>query len=184
MPTSVDLHKLRIVLYPDPVLREPCQPVSRFGAPLRALGARMLELMHAGKGIGLAAPQVGLAVRMFVCNHTGNPEDDRVYIDPELIDLVGSAEADEGCLSLPDVTVPVRRAQSVTLIARDVEGKALRVTGTDLEARVWLHETDHLDGHLIIDHMPTSAELANRRILKQLKADYDARNKNRQDPSR
>ena len=175
MLTSVDLDKLHIVHHPEPVLREHCRPVSEFGAPLRVLVARMFELMHEGKGIGLAAPQVGLAIRMFVCNHTGNPEDDRVYVNPELTALEGSAEADEGCLSLPEVTVPMRRAQSVTLIGCDVEGKALRVTGTELEARVWLHETDHLDGRMIIDNMPTSAELSNRRILKQLEADYRAR---------
>jgi len=179
MLSSVDLDKLCIVCYPDPVLGEHCQAVSEFGPSLEALAARMLDLMRADKGVGLSAPQVGLALRLFVCNHTQNPEDDRVYVNPTLGDLIGSVEADEGCLSLPEVTVPVRRADSVTLTACDTQGKALRATAGDLEARIWQHETDHLDGRLIIDHMPTSAELANRRILKELKEKYQARKKKR-----
>jgi len=137
----------------------------------------MLELMRDGKGVGLAGPQVGLPLRLFVCNTTGNPQDNRVYVNPELSDLEGNAEAGEGCLSLPEVTVPMRRAESVTMTACDTDGQEFRVTGTDLEARVWQHEHDHLDGRLIIDNMPTSAELANRRILKQLEQDYRARKK-------
>ncbi len=177
MLSDVDLAKLRIVLYPDPVLRERCGPVTEFGPALQALAARMLQLMHAGKGVGLAAPQVGLPLRMFVYNTTGDPADDRVCVNPELTDLEGGVEADEGCLSLPEVTVPMRRAESVTVSARDTEGKEFRISGTDLEARVCQHENDHLNGRLIVDDMPTSAELANRRILKYLKEQYQARNK-------
>ncbi len=177
MLSDVDLAKLRIVFYPDPVLREHCGPVTEFGPSLQALAARMLELMHAGKGVGLAAPQVGLPIRMFVYNTTGTPADDRVCVNPELTDLEGGVEADEGCLSLPEVTVPMRRAESVTVRAHDTEGKEFRISGTELEARVCQHENDHLDGRTIVDNMPTSAELANRRILKHLKERYRARNR-------
>ena len=179
MLSSGDLDKLRVVCYPDPVLREHCQPVSDFGPALEALTARMLELMHAGKGVGLAAPQVGLALRLFVCNHAQDPEDDQVYVNPVLSDLVGGVTADEGCLSLPEVTVPVRRAESVSITACDPQGKELRATAGGLQARVWQHETDHLDGRMIIDSMPTSAELVNRRILKDLKDKYAAQKKKR-----
>ena len=172
---NVNLRRLRIVCYPEPVLREHCQPVTEFGTDLEALTARMLELMYEGHGVGLAAPQVGLALRLFVCNATGQPEDARVCVNPELIDLEGMVEAEEGCLSLPEVSVCRRRAQQLTMTACDVQGREYRVTGVDLDARIWQHENDHLDGRMIIDDMPTSAELANRRILKQLKDDYRRR---------
>jgi peptide deformylase len=171
---NVEVGKLRIVLYPDPVLRKHCAPVTEFGPALQELTLRMLELMHRDRGVGLAAPQVGLPLRLFVCNPTGKPEDDRAYVNPELRDLVGLVEGEEGCLSLPEVTVPMRRAQSAQLTAWDALGNAVQVAGVDLEARVWQHEYDHLDGRMIIDNMPTSAELANRRLLKELREKYRA----------
>ncbi|MCP4589980.1 MAG: peptide deformylase [bacterium] len=177
MISSIDLDRLQIVCYPDPVLRKLCEPVTEFGPALEALGRRMLQMMHDGKGVGLAAPQVGLPLRMLVCNATGEPPGDRIYVNPQLSDLGESEVADEGCLSLPEVTVPMRRAVSATLTACDPSGKDIRVSGKDLEARIWQHEYDHLDAHLIIDHMPTSAELANRRLVKQLEDDYRSRNK-------
>jgi peptide deformylase len=172
-----ELSQLRIVHYPDPVLQQPSRPATEFGAPLRALGERMLELMRDQRGVGLAAPQVGIPLRLFVYNTTGDPQHDRICVNPELTDMTGTVEAEEGCLSLPEVTVPMRRAQSVTLCAHDADGNAFEVTGADLDARVWQHEMDHLNGRLIIDNMPTSAELANRRILKHLRDDYRSRSK-------
>lgn len=170
-----DLASLRIILYPDPVLRKQCAQVGEFGPQLAALSARMLELMRAAPGVGLAAPQVGIPIRMFVYNATGNPADDRICVNPELSDLEDPVESEEGCLSLPNVLVPMRRARSAALAACDAQGQPFRLHAVGLEARVWQHENDHLNGRLIIDAMPASAELANRRILKQLKADYAAR---------
>jgi peptide deformylase len=167
-----DLSKLRIVYYPDPVLRAQSKPVGEFSSDLAALASRMLELMKAAPGVGLAAPQVGIPIRLFVYNPTGETGGDRVCVNPVLSDLVDPVEGEEGCLSLPDVKVPIRRARSARLSAFDAEGRAFELWGTDLEARIWQHESDHLDGKLIIDSMPASAELANRRLLKQLKADY------------
>ncbi|MCK4660263.1 MAG: peptide deformylase [Phycisphaerae bacterium] len=179
MLSSVDLRKLRIVHYPDPVLREQCKPVTEFGATLQDLVTCMFEIMGEGRGVGLAAPQVGLPIRLFVCNTTGDPEGNRAYVNPELAELEGLVEAEEGCLSLPEVTVPMRRAQSATLTACDLAGNKICVSRIDLEARAWQHECDHLNGRLIIDNMPTSAELVNRRILKELKEKYQARKKRR-----
>jgi len=170
MPIAVQ--KLCIVLYPDPVLRKVCKPVVRFDDELARLAARMLELMHEARGVGLAAPQVGVQRRLFVCNPTGEPDKDLVCINPELFDLTGAEERDEGCLSLPSVTVPVNRAVSAGLRGQDVQGRPFERRGTDLTARVWQHETDHLDGRLILDYMSDSVRIANRRVLKQLQADY------------
>ncbi|MCP4249978.1 MAG: peptide deformylase [bacterium] len=177
MAKPLDIDALQIVLYPDPVLRQVCLPVERFDDELRRLVARMLELMHAPRGVGLAGPQVGVTRRLFVCNPTGQPDDDLVCINPEISGLTGAAELEEGCLSLPDVLVTVRRAEQVHLRAFDLDGQPFERDSNDLAGRVWQHETDHLDGRLILDYMSEASQIANRRMLKQLRADYQARNK-------
>lgn len=164
----------RIVCYPDPRLRQTCKPVEVFDERLAALVERMCELMKKGPGVGLAGPQVGIARRLFVCNPTGNDDDNRVYINPELIDLVGNVEGEEGCLSLPDIRVGIRRGRVCTIRAQNLKGEVFEQVSEDLLARIWQHETDHLDGRLIIDRMNTTDRLANKKLLAQLEKDYYA----------
>jgi len=164
--------RLRIVFYPDPVLKKPAANVGRFDAELAALAKRMIELMREAKGVGLAAPQVGLGLRVFVCNPTGEPGDDLICINPCFIEMSGGEEREEGCLSIPGVTVNMRRATHVVMTALDVEGKPFQVTGKELCARIWQHEKDHLDGRLIVDNMSATDEIANRRAIKQLQEQY------------
>lgn len=168
------IDKLRIVNYPAPILLKIAAPVETFDSQLAALARRMFELMRQEQGVGLAAPQVGIGLRMFVCNPTGEPDDDAVIVNPHLVETNGAEEADEGCLSLPEVTVNVRRAKSVVLDAKDLHGSDVRLATEDLPARIWQHEVDHLDGKLILDYMSPSDEIANRRAIKQLKEDYKA----------
>lgn len=170
-----NLASLRIIKYPDPRLRRPCEPVKDFDGSLSALAARMLELMREDKGVGLAAPQVGINLRLFVCNITGEPGDDLVIVNPELTDLTGDQVGEEGCLSIPDVTVNMHRAQECVMSARDVNGKPLRLKGADLSARCWQHETDHLNGRLIIDQMSEADKIANRKPLKKLEAEFKSK---------
>ncbi len=172
MTDKIDLEKLRIVYYPDPILREVCRPVEQFDDTIRGLVKRMFELMRAQKGIGLAGPQVGVLLRLFVCNPTGEPGDDLVCINPELADLSGAEEREEGCLSLPEVNVPIRRATHARIRACDETGKRYERDGEDLLARIWQHENDHLDGRLIVDYMSEASQIANRRVLKQLQAEF------------
>ncbi len=167
-----NLDNLRIVYYPDPRLKKVAAEVLDFDQNLKSLANKMLDLMHDAKGVGLAAPQVGVSVRMFVCNAIGEEGDDRIFVNPKLMDLTGAAELEEGCLSLTGVTVNMRRATTATMEAFDVEGHPIKLTGEDLVARVWQHETDHLDGRLIIDRMSQSDEILNRRAIKQLRDDY------------
>ncbi|HOB74355.1 MAG TPA: peptide deformylase [Phycisphaerae bacterium] len=164
----------KIVIYPDPRLRKKCAPIKpdEFDDSLAALAERMLELMKANRGVGLAGPQVGVCRRIFVCNPTGEPGDDRVYINPVLSDLRGSVEEEEGCLSIPEVHVMVRRAKRCRIKAQDIHGKTIEAEGEDLLARIWQHETDHLDGQMIIDRMNASERIANKRQLAQLEAQY------------
>ena len=179
-----DPAKLRVVFYPDPILRSVCQPVEEFGPDLQAVTDRMLELMRESKGVGLAAPQVGLPYRFFVCNPTGKPGDDFVCVNPRFTELLGSVEAEEGCLSLPGVNVHRRRPTQAVMEAFDTAGGAFTQTVDDLLARIWQHEADHLDGRLIIDNMSTTDEIANRRALKQLKEQYDAQGSGRSGSAR
>lgn len=163
-----DPKKLRVVEYPAAVLHKKASEVTAFTAELSALAGRMFELMREQKGVGLAAPQVGVGLRLFVCNPTGEPNDDLVCVNPKFLELSGAEEKPEGCLSLPEVTVVMRRATKAVVEAFDLSGKRFAVEGVDLRARVWQHEMDHLDGKLIIDNMSETDAIANRRALKEL----------------
>lgn len=165
---GVDLASLRIICYPDPRLTEVCTPVDEVDDAVRALGARMLELMFASKGVGLAAPQVGVTVRLFVASPTFEPEDRRVYINPKIISAEGVQDGDEGCLSFPGISCKIRRKKVATIRALNLRGRPFEETGEDLTARIFQHETDHLDGCLLVDRMGSVARLANRRVLREL----------------
>ena len=171
---SVELQNLTIVHYPHPALRKVCEPVMEFGDELKAFADRMLELMHAGHGVGLAAPQVGVLKRMFVMNATEERGDDMVFVNPEIRDLHGSREAEEGCLSLPEVYVQIRRAPRCRIVAQDVYGQPIELEGEDLVCRAWQHETDHLNGILILDRMGPSDKIATKKRLRELEAAYKA----------
>lgn len=162
----------RIVVYPDPRLRQVCAPIREFGEETAALAQRMVELMKEGNGVGLAGPQVGVCLRIFVASPTGEPGDAQVYINPELDDLVGSVEAEEGCLSLPDIRVNIRRARRCRIKAKDATGKPIEMEGEGLIARIWQHETDHLHGRLIIDRMDATDRIANRKKIAELEEKF------------
>lgn len=166
--SKLDLAALKIVQYPDPRLRTKAAPIDKPDATVAALARRMFELMRAGKGVGLAAPQVGVPLRMFVMNATEDPANDAVIINPEILDAVQIRESEEGCLSIPDVRVNVRRPSRCRLVARNLKGERIEMDGEDLPARVWQHETDHLNGVLIIDRMSPSDKIAVRKKLKEL----------------
>lgn len=164
---------LRIIHYPDPRLKKRSIAVEQFDEKLKALAQRMLELMREARGVGLAAPQVGLNLRMFVMNATGNPEDDRIYVNPELYDPAGDEEGEEGCLSLPNITANVLRSKFMRMKAQDVEGNPIDQAESGYLARIWQHETDHLNGVLITDRMGMVAKMAARKTLKELEQKFD-----------
>jgi len=170
--SSQRIAQLAIVSYPDPILRKTCKAVTKFGPQLDKLAERMWALMHERNGVGLAAPQVGLPWRLFVWNPTGEPEDNRISINPQLSDLTEPVEAEEGCLSIENVTVTIRRARSARLESLQPDGSATAFEGEDLVARVWQHECDHLDGRLILDYMSPADAIANRRAVRELESRY------------
>lgn len=162
----------KIVRYPDPGLRRKCPPVESFDEDLGVVARRMLELMRLHNGVGLAGPQVGINRRLFVCNPSGQSGDDRVYVNPEISELVGAVEAEEGCLSVPEVRVMIRRARQCRLKAQDLQGKPIEMNVTDLLARICQHEIDHLDGRLIVDRMNATDKVVNKKQIAQLEVDY------------
>jgi peptide deformylase len=165
---------LKIIYYPDPRLRKVAEPVKAFDADLLALTHRMFELMREEQGVGLAAPQVGVSLRLFVMNHDGKPESDRVICNPQLLDAEGNELGEEGCLSLPKIRAHIDRATKLTLKAQDVTGKAFEEVGEEFIARVWQHEVDHLNGIMLIDRMGFTAKMGIKRKLKELEDDYAA----------
>ena len=182
-PTNPDA--LRIVRYPASVLRVRAEPVEIVDDTVRAVARRMIELMYEAPGIGLAAPQVGLPWRMFVCDVSPDEERERtalddppsatdapmVCINPELADYSRDlVPYEEGCLSLPDIHGAVRRPSEVTLTATDLDANPFTARAQGLLARCWQHECDHLDGVLIIDRMDPAGKLRNKRAIKELEA--------------
>jgi peptide deformylase len=167
---------LKIIYWPDPRLLKMSKPVSSFDPSLRALAERMFVLMREAKGVGLAAPQVGQNLRMFVINPTGEPQDDRVYVNPILTNADGEEEGEEGCLSLPGIHVNITRNRSIHISARDLDNVPIEQDAAGYIARIWQHEYDHLNGTLLTDRMGPVARMANRKTLSELRADYEAAN--------
>jgi len=163
---------LKIIEYPDPRLRKVSTPVASFDSSLKALAAKMLSLMREARGVGLAAPQVGQNIRLFVMNHTGDPKDDRAYVNPDLTEAEGSEEAEEGCLSLPGINANIVRDKTLRIRAKDLDGNDIDEKATGYLARVWQHEFDHLNGTMIIDRMGPVAKMANRKALREMEEKF------------
>ena len=150
---------MEIVKYGHPCLRRKSTPLTEISPELKATVKRMFALMYEARGIGLAANQVGLPFRFFIVNPTADPEqpdEEMVFINPEIIRKKGNVEGDEGCLSLPELYGPVPRAEEIVVEAFDLEGQGFEMECSDLMARVVQHENDHLDGVLFIDRMDES----------------------------
>ncbi len=148
---------LPIRVLPDQVLRQKAKQVKSVDSSLRKLIDDMLETMHSAPGVGLAAPQVGVSLRIVVISIP--EEKDIVLINPEIVRRSGERCIDEGCLSIPGYIGRVKRSVSVTVKARDLSGKEIRVKGKELLAQALEHEIDHLRGVLYIDRMENMDEL-------------------------
>ena len=136
----------------DPVLKTPAKRVERFDDALRRLSEDMLGTMYDAPGVGLAAPQVGLSLRLFVFDQADGSGPGAVA-NPILSEREGSESEDEGCLSIPGLYFPTERATSVRVDGRDIRGDPITLRGTGLLARILQHETDHVNGVLFIDRL-------------------------------
>jgi peptide deformylase len=158
---------MEIVEHPAQVLKSVGAPVEEFGAGLEKLVAEMFETMYAAEGVGLAAPQVGLSLRLFVMDCEGLK---LVAANPEILSAEGEQEGEEGCLSVGKIHAPLRRAARVRLRAQDVRGQVFEQEAEGLAARCFQHETDHCDGFLFIDRLsPLRRDMVKRRFQKMKK---------------
>lgn len=161
---------LKIVQYPHPALRHPAKPLTAIDRKVVLVAEKMLELMYEHRGLGLAAPQVGLPFQLFVANYAGDREQKQlegVYINPVIVERRGTMEGEEGCLSFPQLFQKVRRARTVRVQAYNLQGQLIEGEFSDLPARIWQHETDHLHAVLFIDKLGPIGKLAARGALRE-----------------
>jgi len=153
-----------IVTTENPVLRQKSKRVNRFDADLAALGRDLVETLHAANGLGLAAPQIGVLLRVIVAELPKDSEEpgagkQYLLVNPEIVEARGEQIGPEGCLSFPGFWADVKRAEEVVVKARDIKGRSVRVKAEGLLARALQHEIDHLDGILFFDHLASLQEL-------------------------
>jgi len=168
-----DVGKYGITRFPAPVLGQAAKPIEQVTDDIRRLADKMIDIMLEAKGVGLAAPQAGVDLRMFVVSTDGTKENAKVYINPE-ISHSGPLEAtEEGCLSLPGIYAKIKRYKKCTVTATDLDGNKFTEEAEGLLARVFQHEFDHLHGMLIKDRMGRVATIAHRKRLKELEEEYE-----------
>lgn len=158
---------LKVRKYGDPALRRRAAPVEEVTPEIRKIIADMVDTMYDEVGVGLAAPQVGVSLRLIV---VGDEEGRgaQALVNPVIVEEGGQVTAEEGCLSIPGVFAPVTRAVRVRVEAQDSDGKPIAVTARALRARVLQHEMDHLDGVLFIDRLdPVTRDRIKRKIKKE-----------------
>ncbi len=170
---------LRPVLqFPDRRLREVSKPIEAVTDEIRALAQDMLDVMYDEPGVGLAAPQLGVPVRLVVVDvqwtEEGNEKSPRILVNPEIVQAEGRITWSEGCLSVPDFQADVERASQVRLRATDLDGNPLEIDASELEAVCFQHELDHLDGVLFIDRISRlKRSMYVRKRMKQLREERD-----------
>jgi peptide deformylase len=163
-----------ILRYPDPILLKVAEPVTDFGPRLAQVIEEMFFTMYHARGVGLAAPQVGISRRMYVvnCGEGQPPESEIALINPEIVSVEGEQYSDEGCLSFPGLYAKKLRPAKVTMKAQDVTGKWFEVTGEGLLARAFVHELDHLDGKVFVNDLEPQEYIKLRKDLEQMKREY------------
>jgi peptide deformylase len=169
---------MEIVSYPHPALRCKAREVTQIDEGLRGMVHEMFALMYQAKGIGLAATQVAVPLRLFVVNLSGEAaekDEELVFINPEIIKRRGAAMGEEGCLSLPGLYADVQRADKIVVEAFDLEGQPFRAELNELAARVVQHEIDHLDGVLFIDRLDDSVRRAIDSKVSEFEIDFRAK---------
>jgi peptide deformylase len=167
--------KLEIVHYPHPALVHVTKPVGRIDKQLNLQIGAMIEAMYEARGLGLAANQVALPYQLLVTNLTGDPnqkDKEEVYINPVIVERKGTQDGEEGCLSFPKLFQNVRRAKTVKVQAYNLKGELVEITASDLAARCWQHEIDHLNGVMFINKMGPIARLASRGSLKEFEREF------------
>ncbi len=169
--------QLQIILYPHIGLRHMAKPIKRVDETLRKVAERMIDLMYEHRGVGLAATQVNVPLRMFVWNPTGSRTEGqaRVFLNPTITRPRSNETAEEGCLSLPGLNADVIRAKTIHVHAFDMSGQEIDTDFSGYEARIIQHETDHLNGALFIDRLTPQHLKELESDLAILEVDFQSR---------
>jgi peptide deformylase len=169
---------MELVYYPDPRLRDRAKALPAKVDPAVAEAVPgMFDIMYKARGIGLAGPQVALGWRVVVANLTGDPKQkdhEQVFVNPEILEKSGEIREEEGCLSLPGMVAQIQRAERVVVRYRTLDGKEIERAADGLEAKLFQHEIDHLDGILIVDKMTPADRKQWAGLLEELEEDYAA----------
>jgi peptide deformylase len=164
----IDIEKCQITHYPAEVLAGRAHPVEKIDESIRQLVKKMTDIMLENKGVGLAAPQAGVPLRLFIISLDGTKENVKVYINPTVTPLGELDAIDEGCLSVPGVFTKIKRYKKCKVTATGLDGKEFSEEAEGLYARALQHECDHIDGVTIVNRMGQTAKIAHRRRLKAL----------------
>jgi len=164
----IDIEKCRITHYPADVLASRTKPIEKNDDNICRLVQKMTDIMLKHKGIGLAAPQVGVSLRLFIISLDGSRENIKVYINPIVTPTGEPGSIDEGCLSVPGIFTKIRRYKKCKVTATGLDGNEFSEQAEGLYARALQHEYDHIEGMTIVDHMGQIAKIVHRRQLKAL----------------
>ncbi len=173
----LDVDKCCITRFPTPVLGQRAKPVEKIDDSIRALADKMKDIMVEYKGVGLAGPQAGVGLRIFVASPDGKKENAKVYINPVITPSGKLYSSEEGCLSLPNIWGKIQRYTKCSIRAKGLDGKEFSEEAEGLPARIFQHEYDHLNGILIADKFSTVAKIGARKKLKQLREEYEQQQK-------
>jgi peptide deformylase len=169
----INVEKCDITHYPEKVLASSAEPVEKIDNVIRSLVDKMIEIMLKHKGIGLAAPQVGVPLRLFIISLDMDKDKVKVFINPTVTPMGEPDTMEEGCLSIPGVSTKVRRFKKCQVTATDLDGVEFSDEAEGLYARCLQHEYDHINGITIAERMGAAAKIAHRRQLKKLQQDYE-----------
>lgn len=171
------MEKLRIRLWPDPILAQKSASIASIDKELRAEVEAMFEIMYANQGIGLAGPQAGLSKQVVVMNLSGDPEakdEEKVFINPVIEAKYGEkVMIEEGCLSFPKIRGDIERHESCRVRAWDLDGQELNIEAEDMLARCFLHEVDHLHGLFFVDQLSQADRLRIEPQLKLMRSNFE-----------
>lgn len=164
----IDIEKCQITHYPEDILAQRAGPVEKIDDTIRQLVEKMTDIMLEHKGCGLAAPQAGVPLRLFIISQDATRESVKVYINPTVTPVGQLVSTEEGCLSVPGLTTKIRRYQKCKVTATGLDGKEFTEEGEGLLARALQHENDHINGLTIVNRMGQTAKIVHRRRLKKL----------------
>jgi peptide deformylase len=172
----IDIEKCQLTHYPADVLAGPASPVEEIDDNIRRLVEKMIDVMFRNKGVGLAAPQIGVPLRLFIISLDGDRETVKVYINPTVTPAGDLDTLDEGCLSVPNVCTKIRRYKQCKVTATGLDGNEFAEEAQGLYARALQHENDHINGVTIVSRMGQAAKIAHRRQLKKLRKEKEQKN--------